>query len=276
MLRGAFSFVLKCTQIVKTSKSDDAMPNNVLLVLHDQQPPGLYNKLQRGYNVFAVRNWEKAKQVIETTYIQLIISSLECCVRLKSSPRFAHIPVIVLADDDSLQAKLKSLEAGADAYIGHAVPWIYLDAQIRNLVINRTKITGHFAAVPDTGGDGDFIKTLNDHITANIHSHLLNVDLLARLMNMSRPTLYRKIKTITDLTPNELINLTRLKKAADRLASGNYKVYEIAKMAGFQSQSSFGKAFIKQFKVSPTQYVKMKKKSSVHSRSRLAEKYYMI
>jgi two-component system, cell cycle response regulator len=79
-------------------------------------------------------------------------------------------------------------------------------------------------------------------------------------MNMSRPTLYRKIKHITDRTPNELIGLARLNQAATLLLSADYRVFEVAKMVGFNSQSTFGKAFLKLFKVTPTEYQRIHKK----------------
>jgi len=242
------------------------MRNNVLLVVHDHQHPDLYEKLQHGYHVFVACNWEQAQQALEKNVIQLIICSLECCVRCKSSFRFDHIPVIVFTRDNSPQSKLKSLEAGADAFIENSVPWMHLDAQIRNLIINRVKISNHLALSragennPDVICEDDFLKKLNGLIFENFHNRLLNADMLAGFLNMSRPTLYRKIKAVTDLTPNELISFVRLQKAAERLESGDYKVFEIARMAGFQSPSSFGKAFIKQFKVTPTQYLQMKKK----------------
>jgi two-component system cell cycle response regulator len=106
----------------------------------------------------------------------------------------------------------------------------------------------------------DFIKKLNDYLFDNLQNNALNVGSLARSMFMSRPTLYRKIKSITDLTPNELINLARLKRAALLLESADYKVFEIAEMVGFNSQSSFGKAFMKHFKVTPTEYQRINKK----------------
>jgi len=34
---------------------------------------------------------------------------------------------------------------------------------------------------------------------------------------MSKPALYRKIKSLSDLSPNEIINITHLKKAAGLL-----------------------------------------------------------
>lgn len=72
---------------------------------------------------------------------------------------------------------------------------------------------------------------------------------------MSRTTLYRKIKAISNLTPNELINIARLKKAAELLMDGSYKIYEVAHMVGYNSQTSFGRNFLKQFGMTPTEYV---------------------
>jgi AraC-like DNA-binding protein len=105
----------------------------------------------------------------------------------------------------------------------------------------------------------DFFQKLNDYLLDNLQNSSLSVDMLAKSMYMSRATLYRKIRERTDLTPNELINQTRLKQAAALLASAEYKVFEIAQMVGFNSQSSFGKAFIRHFKLTPTEYQHMNK-----------------
>ena len=76
-----------------------------------------------------------------------------------------------------------------------------------------------------------------------------------QMMNMSRITLYRKIKAISVLTPLEVITITRLKKAAEMLAEGTYKIYEIADRVGFSSQSNFTRSFQKQFGITPTEYL---------------------
>jgi AraC-like DNA-binding protein len=103
-----------------------------------------------------------------------------------------------------------------------------------------------------------FLHKLNDYISGHLQNTDLDVDTLARLMNMSRPTFYRKLKCVSDLTPNELINVARLNKAAELISTTAYKVCEIAKMVGFNSQSNFGKAFLKRFNVTPTEYQQMK------------------
>lgn len=98
------------------------------------------------------------------------------------------------------------------------------------------------------------IQRLHECQAAILQHPGIDVDQLARLMYMSRPTLYRKLKEITGLTPHELINEIRLKKAAELLADGRYRAFEVARIVGFTSQSSFGKSFLRQFKVSPAMY----------------------
>jgi len=77
-------------------------------------------------------------------------------------------------------------------------------------------------------------------------------------MNMSRVTLYRKIKAISNLSPLELINIIRLKKAAELLAEGDYKIYEISAIVGYSSQSNFARNFLKQFGMTATAYLALK------------------
>jgi len=60
-----------------------------------------------------------------------------------------------------------------------------------------------------------------------------DLEKLAKILNMTRITLYRKLKKISRFTPNELINMVRLQKAAEMLTQGEYKIYEVASMVGF-------------------------------------------
>ena len=82
----------------------------------------------------------------------------------------------------------------------------------------------------------------------------LDVEQLADTMNMSRATFYRKVKAVSNLSPNELINITRLKKAAEFLLTTDYKIQHIADLTGFASQTQFGRSFIKQFGITPSGY----------------------
>jgi two-component system, cell cycle response regulator len=263
------------------------MRDNVLLIAGTEQPcHALHKNLIHAYNLFVACTLEEIYKVLDRTSIQLIISDVhlpalngwQLCIQLKTASSYAHIPVILTAAEDSLEEKIKALEAGADACMHPAMPWKYVEAQINNLIINRKKVSRHVGSslpahnnFPDLDNEEELEKKLNRCIDSHLHDPLLNVHLLAKLMNMSRPTLYRKIRIITTLTPNELINEARLKKAAEQLETGGYKVFEIARMVGFQSQSSFGKAFLKHYKVTPVAWQRIKKKQRALDSSKVLQ-----
>ncbi len=230
--------------------------------------------LNTKYEIITAANGEEALKVVGSAAVQLIISDVmmpvmdgfELCRIIKSTLEFSHIPVILLTAKITLQSKIEGLELGADAYIEKPFSKELLLAQIASLITNRNTIREYFAGSPlvhiksmaHSKADERFLETLNDTICTHIEDTNLDVELLAKTMNMSRITLYRKIKAISVLTPVEVINITRLKKAAELLAGGDHKIYEIAYMVGFSSQSNFARNFLKQFNITPSEYMHSK------------------
>lgn len=251
--------------------------NPVILLVDDNAEilDFLSEDLNEKYTVLKALNGQEALHLLQQEPVQLVISDImmpvmdgyELCRNIKSNFEYSHIPVILLTAKNTLQSKIEGLEMGADAYIEKPFSPEHLQVQIANLLSNRNKIREYFASSPlvhintmaYSKADEQFLGELNEAIYRNIENIELSVDQLADFMNMSRATLYRKIKAISDLTPNELINITRLKKAAELLAEHDYKVYEVAEMTGFSSQTHFGRNFTKQFGISPTEYMALKK-----------------
>ena len=191
------------------------------------------------------------------------IDGFTLCKKIKTSIESSHIPVIMLTAKNAMTAKMEGLESGADAYIEKPFSIEHLRVQIVNLIANRKHVMDYYASSPlahirsiaSTKTDEAFIKKLDDTIYKNIADPNLNVETLAEIMNMSRSTLYRKINDISNLSPNELINVSRLKKAAELLRTGNYKIYEVADIVGYNSSTSFGRNFQKQFEMTPSEYM---------------------
>ena len=219
----------------------------------------------------ARRQREEALKIIHNENIQLVISDvtmpimdgITMCKKIKTNLETSHIPVILLTAKNSLKSQIDGLEVGADAYVAKPFSMDYLKVQANNLIENRRQIMNYYASSPlshiksiaHNKTDEKFLKKLDDEILKNITDQDLSVESLAEIMNMSRSTLYRKIKDITNLSPNELINIVRLKRAAELLLNENYKMYEIAEMVGYKSQTSFGRNFQKHFNMSPTDYI---------------------
>ena len=77
-------------------------------------------------------------------------------------------------------------------------------------------------------------------------------------MCMSRSSLHRKIKEVSDMTPIDFIRLIRLKKAAELIREKGYRTNEVCEMVGINSPSYFIKLFQKQFGMTPKEFA-MKK-----------------
>lgn len=248
----------------------------VLLLVDDEEEilDFLERILKTKYTIVRAENGQEALALLATEPVQLVVSDVmmpamdgfELCRQIKSNFEFSHIPVILLTAKNTLQSKIEGLELGADAYIEKPFSKEHLQAQIASLIANRSMIREYFASSPlvhiksmaHSKADERFLELLNETIYKNIEDEHLDVEKLARILNMSRITLYRKIKSISNLTPIELINITRLKRAAELLAEGEYKIYEVADMVGFSSQSNFARNFNKQFNMTPTDYMHSK------------------
>lgn len=234
----------------------------------------LVEELGEKYTLFHAAEGRAALELLQQETIQLIVSDImmpvmdgfELCHHIKSNVEFSHIPIILLTAKRTMQARIEGLELGADAYIEKPFSPAHLQAQISNLLSNRNKIREHFANTPlahintmaYSKADETFLESLNEAILKNMNDTNLDVEKIARIMAMSRATLYRKIKAISNLTPNELINITRLKKAAELLADGSYKIYEIIDLVGYSSQANFTRSFLKQFGMTPSDYITLK------------------
>lgn len=231
----------------------------------------IVDDLSEHYEVLQAENGKQALDVLNNRQVHLIVSDImmpemdgyELCQRIKSDVAHSHIPIILLTAKNTLKSKIEGLEQGADAYIEKPFSPEHLQAQIGSLLANRNKIRAYFANSPwatlnsmaHTKADELFLDELNALIEKHMGEARFDVEHLAEKMHMSRPTLYRKIKAISNLTPNDLINVARLKKAAQLLSEGRYKIYEVSYRVGYSSQTHFGRNFQKQFGMSPSEYI---------------------
>ena len=253
----------------------------LILLIDDEEEilDFLERTLKNTYSILRAENGSAGLQVLKTEAVQLIICDVmmpemdgfEFCKIVKSDFEYSHIPIILLTAKNTIQSKVQGLEMGAEAYIEKPFSKEHLLAQIASLLANRNMVREYFAGSPlvhlksiaHTKSDERFLETLNETISKRIEDMELDVEKLAGLMNMSRVTLYRKIKAISNLSPFELINVIRLKKAAEMLAAGDHKIYEISAIVGFSSQSNFARNFHKQFNMSPTEYM-----NSMHQKNK--------
>jgi DNA-binding response OmpR family regulator/two-component sensor histidine kinase len=186
------------------------------------------------------------------------------CKQVRSNPLTSHIPLILLTAKTDEQSKVEGMDIGADAYIEKPFSLQYLEACIRNIIAMRKKLIEKFSSEPtapiteiaSNPTDDKFLKQMTRIIEENIANSDLSVNLLAEQLGISRSGLFAKIKTLADVTPNEMIQIIRLKRAAQLLQEGKYLISEVGYMVGFSNPSYFTKCFQKQFGIKPGDYIK--------------------
>lgn len=192
------------------------------------------------------------------------MDGIECCRRLKSELQTCHIPVILLTACSLDEQRIQGYDGGADSYISKPFSSQLLLARVRNLIDSHRRLKQFFGdgqtlAKEDVCDmDKDFVEKFKALIEAKMGDSNLNVEDLGKDMGLSRVQLYRKIKSLTNYSPNELLRIARLKKAASLLASSDMTVAEIGYEVGFSSPSYFTKCYREQFGESPTDLLKRK------------------
>jgi DNA-binding response OmpR family regulator len=209
---------------------------------------------------------QKAQEIIPDLIISdimmLEINGYELCRQLKNNIKTSHIPIILLTAKASEESIIQGLETGADDYITKPFNTKILCARIKNLIdlrhhmqetLNR-EMTLQPVKMSVSQIDKMFIKKLRDVINKNISDPEFNIDQLCKKMDMSQPTVYRKIHALSGESPTEFIRSYRLKRGAELLKKNFGTVLEVAFEVGFSSANYFTKCFKKKFHQLPSTY----------------------
>lgn len=230
----------------------------------------LVSLLKESYSTLSVPDSFEAQRVLERYDVNLIlcnadldqVDGIELCKIIKEDMRHSHIPIVIYFPAGSNESRLKAISVGADLCVETPTSSAYMLAVVQNLLSIREKLRYKYASSPWLGvsamalskTDESFLTQLNALVQENMDDPSFSVDDLAETMNMSRSTLYRKIMSLTNMSPNGFLNCERLKKAALLLKEGSDKINEVSYKVGFSSSSYFTKCFQKQFGVLPKDY----------------------
>ena len=82
---------------------------------------------------------------------------------------------------------------------------------------------------------------------------------LPSMLGISKSQLYRKLKSLTGLSPNQLIQEIKLRNAVRELCNGELSVSQVAYDTGFNSPTYFTRTFKSRFGILPTEFSKLTK-----------------
>ncbi len=105
-----------------------------------------------------------------------------------------------------------------------------------------------------------FLKKAAEIIDQQMMDPEFSINKLAIELGMSQSVLYRKLKALTDLSPNDFVKKIRLNKAAELLLQDELNVAEVGFRVGFTDPKYFSRSFKIQFGLTPTEYLRRNKK----------------
>ena len=227
--------------------------------------------LGRIYNIVTANNGKEALErlgenriidVVVTDILMPVMDGIDLCKAIRSESMFCHIPIILLTAQTDLHSKTAGLDYGADVFIEKPFSLEFLKAQIASIIKNRNQLKDVFTSSPMTPpqtiarncADLNFLTRVNEIIMNNLSESENLIDSIALHMSVSRSGLHKKIKSISGVTPNDYIQLIRLKKAAELINTGEYQINEVAYLVGFNTPSYFSKCFYNQFGLLPRDF----------------------
>lgn len=251
------------------SQKDDDKNRSILIV---EDNPELREYLQslfeKSFDVSLAENGKIGyKKAIEKEF-DLILSDvlmpdmdgLEMCKLLKTNIQTSHIPVVLLTAKSANQFRLEGLTHGAEAYISKPFNPEELKIQVNSILEARKRVKEKFGKtitlepteLEITSHEEEFIERVIAGIEDNIDNSEFSSEDLAGLVGTSTTTLYRKLKSLTGQSSNEIIRSIRLKRAAQLLKESQNTISEITYMVGFNDVKYFRKCFQKQFNSTPS------------------------
>ncbi|NPV51843.1 MAG: substrate-binding domain-containing protein [Candidatus Methanofastidiosum sp.] len=256
------------------SRPDPGLKKSVLIV--EDNPDVLIvlaDIISKYYGVITARNGreglditlKKSPDLIVSDILMPVMDGMQMCIEIKKHLATCHIPIILLTAIDSQENIIKGFEIGADAYITKPFNESLLLSNIKNLIESRENLKKFFCPSPffrnliekDNNRNEDFLRKCLNNIYENLENEDYSMSTLSEKMNMSRSTLYRRIKEISSIKPVDFLKKAKLNYAAKLLTKGTiYNINEVAWRCGFNDVKYFSKCFTQEFGVNPSQYYK--------------------
>jgi YesN/AraC family two-component response regulator len=252
-----------------------------ILIVDDNKELRTYLRfiLSSTFEIFEAENGKEGISIANQIQPAIIISDLimpvmsgtEFCKAIKTATETSHIPFILLTSQSAEESQLLGYEAGADVYLPKPVKKEILVRVIANFIHNQEKIwkkinenflDANTTYIPDLSVsevDQALLNKLIDFIESNVTKQNIDAIMICQHLGVSRTVLYAKIKALTGQGVHEFIKSLRLKKSLKMLLEGKYTIGQITQEVGFTSHSYFNRCFVKQYGMTPKDYINSRK-----------------
>ncbi|GAB3959384.1 hypothetical protein GCM10028805_55390 [Spirosoma harenae] len=217
-----------------------------------------------GYEGWAIAK-DELPDIIVTDLMMPRMDGYELIEQLRHHPETDHIPVVLLTASHDSSKRLEVLNSGVDDYLTKPFSMSELRLRLRNILNRQAKLRESLLrqlTQPQPAPVQAPVETIEEQFLARFYQLLegrlddsaLSVEWLAGELAMSRRKLHRKLQSLLQLSPHDVMRQYRLRRAIDLLRLG-HNVSETAYKVGFESPSYFTKLFKEFYHQTPTDYV---------------------
>ncbi len=251
-----------------TSNTDKGLLEGNTVLIVDDEPMirlAIRNALEPHMNILEAEDGDEGLSIATKEMPDIIVADVEMpkmngfemFKNLKEQKSTAHIPLLFLSALSDEEIRMKGLTQGAIDYITKP----FKDKELSTKVVNILKLRrsqqqqilmDNYTEEPVSTEINPFLKSVLDAIEANYQNSEFTIEDLAQYLSTSKSTLQRRIKSITDQTPIELLNEYRLKKADALLRNQDLPIKEVAYMTGFSDQFYFSRKYKEYFGYAPS------------------------
>lgn len=269
-----------CTEEANTSDINEVSPSketqsrsSILIVEDNEEILQLIQRLlKRDYQTYTATNGDEAISILKNRKIDLIISDImmpgidgiQLCQLIKQDIEYSHIPIILLTAKTEEKDRADAYESGADAFITKPFNLNVLHARIKNLLKRRENTAKEFKNhlifelkdMEFTDIDKEFIQKAIDCVHRHIEDSSFDQQQFSEEMNMSKSTLYNKLKNLTGLHTSAFITNIRMKTACKIMDQNpGIRISDLAYTVGFNDPKYFSACFKKEFNMRPSEYI---------------------
>ena len=269
-----------------SAKQDKSARKPTLLLVDDSDDFREFMRdLLSDYQVVEAVNGQDAWNKINFRRPDIILSDVmmpvmdgnELCKKVKSNEDLSSIPFVLLTARLADEHRKEGLLSGADEYITKPFDIDMLHLRLQNLLnwAKRSDVTGGTQKKPNaqetSATDGEavsedtfvmsesdrkLIDKVDQYIRDNMGDPDTSVESMSAYLCISRVQLYKRMISLTGITPSEYLRAKRIKRAEELMHEGNLNVSEIAYKVGFNNPRYFSKYFQEEYGITPSQYKK--------------------